>query len=83
MSIAEFSHDPDLIDLIRAELAAVHADAAGPIPDAGDVIDEVLAWTRRDLREEADALAACRKVDDCTAQAIVRRRLADYLEGQL
>lgn len=83
MSIAEFTRDPDLLALVAAEIEAVHADAAGPWPDPSDVIADVLDEVRRDLRDEADGGVRCHKVDTCTASAIVRNRLADWIEGEL
>lgn len=83
MSIAEFSHDPDLIALVQAEIEAVHEDASGPWPDPTDVIADVLSEVRRELREAAQEDVLCNKVDTCTASAIVRGRFADWIEGEL
>lgn len=70
----------DLHDLLKAEIAAVYDGTDYLRPDPGDVIAEVLAGIRADARGEADHMANCGRVDDCTAQAIVLQRFADWLE---
>lgn len=74
--------NPDVRAAIITELIATHDGTDYPIPTVGDVIQDTLNAVARELDEEADSLADCNKVDTCTAQAIVLRRLAALLRGE-
>lgn len=77
----------EFVDNLRPVIADVINDVYSGTgymrPDAGDVIAEALADARAEIRGTARGYARCNKVDDCTAQAIVLVRLADWLEGDL
>lgn len=81
MSIADFTGDPVLHELVAAELARVFADTDYPRPDVADVIADAIGMVLVDIRRHIGALMPCETVDDCTATAIVLGRFADWLEA--
>lgn len=80
MSIADFTGDPVLRELVAAEIAEVFAGTDYLRPDVGDVIADAIRLVRYAARTDATSLAVCEKVDDCTATALVLGRFADWLE---
>lgn len=72
---------PQLLDDIRDELAGVYSSSGieDRMPSPEEVIRSALVEIATDLRLEADEQGKCNKVDECTAGALVRYRLADWL----
>lgn len=73
-----------LLDEIRDELYGVYSNSGieDRQPSPEEVIRSALVEIATDLRLDADELGACNKVDECTAGALIRYRLADWLSMQ-
>ena len=77
----DFCADPTMRAAVKEAIGSVYEDTDYIRPDVGDVVADVLAVVRADIRERAEDQAGCGHVDDCSAKAIVLRRLADWLEA--
>lgn len=72
----------ELARSVKAEIDAAFADTDYPKPTVSEVIDHVVRRAQEELRDRADDLAQCNKVDDCVAQAVVLSHIADWLGGE-
>lgn len=72
---------PDLLARITRELAEVFDDVPYLVPAAAEVVRSVLIDVASELHGDARTRESCTKVDDCTAEAIVLRALADWVTG--
>lgn len=81
MSIADFTGDPVLRELVAAEIARVFDGSDVLRPDVDDVIADALALVREAARRDIAGLAGCDQVDDCTATALVLGRFVDWMEA--
>lgn len=72
---------PKLLDDIRDELTGVYSNSGieDRQPSPEDVIRGALVEIATDLRLDADGQWECNKVDECTVNALIRYRLADWL----
>lgn len=81
MSIAEFTGDPVLRELVAAEIDRVFDGTDALRPDVGDVIADAMALVRDAVRSQIVGLAGCEELDDCTATALVLGRFVGWLEA--
>ncbi len=75
---------PQLFDDIRQELIGTYSNSGVEDRQLSpeEVIRRALVEIAIQLRMDADEQKGCNKVDECTASALVRHGLADWLSGQ-
>lgn len=81
MSIADFTADPVLRELVADEIARVFDGSDDLRPDVDDVIADAMAMVREAARNLVADMAGCLEVDDCTATALVLGRFVGWLEA--
>ena len=75
----------DLLDDVRDELYGAYSNSGieDRQPSPEEVIHSALVEIATQLRLDADEQNECNKVDECTAGALVRYRLAGWLSVQM
>lgn len=76
----DIREDSNLRSRVAGILADTYVDTDYPLPNVDDVIDHALATAAADLRDRAEDMTTCNKVDTCVAQAEVLMALAKRLE---